>query len=107
MWLSSSQITIIMFLFSGVAKVQVVADENTDPMSLHLSNCSVGNAVLGQFPVFSVNSCRNRCFIWGFVLKVWMESHLKRNLFQNRGKLQLKLLKSPGQLSKMKIMNPK
>lgn len=52
MWLSSSQITIIMFLFPGVAKVQVVADENTDPMSLQLSKCSVDHTVLGQFPVF-------------------------------------------------------
>eukprot|EP00066_Takifugu_rubripes_P022339 XP_011611605.1 PREDICTED: RAD51-associated protein 1 isoform X1 [Takifugu rubripes] len=31
----------------GVAKVQVVADENTDPTSLYLSNCSVDSTVLG------------------------------------------------------------
>lgn len=35
------------FLLSGVAKVQVVADENTDPTSLYLSNCSVDSTVLG------------------------------------------------------------
>lgn len=32
---------------SGVAKVQVVADENTDPKSLHLSNCCVDSTAFG------------------------------------------------------------
>lgn len=31
----------------GVAKLQVLLDENTDPASVHLSNCSVDSAVLG------------------------------------------------------------
>lgn len=47
-------IIVVLFFFklSGVAKVQVVADENTDPTSLYLSNCSVDSTVLGWFWVF-------------------------------------------------------
>lgn len=32
--------------------VQVLVDENTDPTSLLLSNCSVDGAHLGKFPLF-------------------------------------------------------
>lgn len=54
LWLSRSHLTIVMFLVSGVAKVQVVADENTDPKSLHLSNCCVESTAFGYFLFFSV-----------------------------------------------------
>lgn len=36
----------------GDVKVQLPVDENTDPSSLHLSNCSVDSTILGKFPLF-------------------------------------------------------
>lgn len=38
-------------MFPGDVEAQILLDENTDPASLHLSNCSVDGAVIGKVTV--------------------------------------------------------